>query len=238
MEYKNVGVRGKNLFSFEFNFFLCTIIFSLLYEAPPPQTEEIPEDDSSKNPDIEERKQLSIRDIVDLQETGFTVKIQPPGTESFELQVQLFSHYLLKKITSFVCLSEFLFWISSNSLLSQVSGQMLVAELHQVLMDHEITCHRTCFSLQQGGSMLDSLTMLSSIPGIQEGALIKVVEGNCLLFFLFFILFVVSLFENSLGYNHCGDMPQNYPARLCTSYKNDLKMLFFTPHNWYTIFLH
>lgn len=55
---------------------------------------------------------------------------------------------------------------------------MLVAELHQVLMDHEVTCHRTRFSLQLGGVVLDSLTELRSVQGIQDGALIKLVEGN------------------------------------------------------------
>uniref|UniRef100_A0A3Q0SQI9 Clustered mitochondria homolog n=1 Tax=Amphilophus citrinellus TaxID=61819 RepID=A0A3Q0SQI9_AMPCI len=87
----------------------------------------------------------NIQDIVELQETGFTVRIQPPGTESFELQV---------------------------------SGQMLVVELHQVLMDHEITCHRTCFSLQLGGTTLDGLKELRSIQGVRDGALIKVVEES------------------------------------------------------------
>lgn len=67
---------------------------------------------------------------------------------------------------------------------------MLVVELHQVLMDHEITCHRTCFSLQVGGAALDGLTELRSIQGIQDGELIKVVEGNCLvLHFLLLLLF-------------------------------------------------
>lgn len=55
---------------------------------------------------------------------------------------------------------------------------MLVVELQQVLMDHEVTCHRTCFSLQMGGTALDSLAELRSIQGIQDGALIKVVEGQ------------------------------------------------------------
>uniref|UniRef100_A0A8C2ZJZ6 Clustered mitochondria homolog n=1 Tax=Cyclopterus lumpus TaxID=8103 RepID=A0A8C2ZJZ6_CYCLU len=89
-----------------------------------------------------ERK-LSIRDVVALQETDFTLRIQPPEKDSFELQV---------------------------------SSQMLVAELHQVLMEHEISCHCTCFSFQLGGIALDSLTELSSIQSIQDGALIKVVE--------------------------------------------------------------
>ncbi|KAM9846424.1 clustered mitochondria protein homolog [Aulostomus maculatus] len=108
--------------------------------APPCQMEETP-----KNEGADKREQLSIRDIVDLQETSFTVTIQPPGTDSFELQV---------------------------------SGQMLVAELHQLLMDHELTCHRTCFSLQLGGAVPDSLTEMRSIEGIQNGGPIKVVDGS------------------------------------------------------------
>nr|XP_046267647.1 clustered mitochondria protein homolog isoform X2 [Scatophagus argus] len=113
--------------------------------APPRQTEESPEHDPSQQSNVDRSEQLSLRDVVDLQETGFTVRIQPPGAESFELQV---------------------------------SGQLLVAELHQVLMEHEITCHRTCFSLQLGGTTLDSLTKLCSIQGMQDGALIKVVEES------------------------------------------------------------
>ncbi|XP_070700176.1 clustered mitochondria protein homolog [Pempheris klunzingeri] len=114
-------------------------------KAPPSQIEESTEDDRPEQSDADKSKQLSICDVVDLQETSFTVRIQPPGTESFELQV---------------------------------SGQMLVVELHQVLMDHEITCHRTCFSLQVGGTVLDGLTELRSIQGIQDGGLIKVVEDS------------------------------------------------------------
>uniref|UniRef100_A0A3B3VU54 Clustered mitochondria homolog n=1 Tax=Poecilia latipinna TaxID=48699 RepID=A0A3B3VU54_9TELE len=80
-------------------------------------------------------------------EDEFTVRIQPPGAESFDLQV---------------------------------SGQMSVSELHQVLMDHELTCHHSCFSLQLGGAVLDSAAKLGSIQGIQEGALIRVVEDSYL----------------------------------------------------------
>uniref|UniRef100_A0A3B4ZTG7 Clustered mitochondria protein homolog n=1 Tax=Stegastes partitus TaxID=144197 RepID=A0A3B4ZTG7_9TELE len=94
---------------------------------------------------LNDDKRQQLKDIVELQETSFTVRIQPPGAESFELQV---------------------------------SGQMLVAELHQVLMDHEVTCHRTCFSLQLGGIALDGLAELHSIQGIQDGALVKVVEDS------------------------------------------------------------
>lgn len=62
---------------------------------------------------------------------------------------------------------------------------MLVAEVHQLLMEHENTCHRTCFSLRLGGVPLDSHAKMSSIQGVQEGAVIKMEEGNCLLFYFF-----------------------------------------------------
>ncbi|XP_029304608.1 LOW QUALITY PROTEIN: clustered mitochondria protein homolog [Cottoperca gobio] len=113
-------------------------------KVPPSQTEESPEDDGPQQSDADKRT-LSISDVVDLQDTDFTVRIQPPGTESFELQV---------------------------------SGQMIVTELHQVLMEHEVTCHRTSFSLQLGGTALSGQSELRSIQGIRGGALIKVVEDS------------------------------------------------------------
>ncbi|XP_061595697.1 clustered mitochondria protein homolog [Cololabis saira] len=118
-------------------------------KVSPCLTVDIPEEDLQQLPDDEERKQASLQDVVDLHESAFTVRIQPPGTESFELQV---------------------------------SGQMLVAELQQLLMDHELTCQCTCFSLQLGSATLDGLAELSSIQGaqgvqgVQDGVLIKVVE--------------------------------------------------------------
>ncbi|XP_021163395.2 clustered mitochondria protein homolog isoform X1 [Fundulus heteroclitus] len=87
----------------------------------------------------------SLGDAADLHEDCFTVMIQPPGTDSFELEV---------------------------------SGRMLVSELHQVLLEHELTCHRSCFSLQLGNTALDGLAELGSIEGIQDGALIRVVEDS------------------------------------------------------------
>uniref|UniRef100_UPI00358E5CE2 clustered mitochondria protein homolog isoform X2 n=1 Tax=Myxine glutinosa TaxID=7769 RepID=UPI00358E5CE2 len=58
----------------------------------------------------------------------------------------------------------------------QVSSQEMVQEIHQVLMDREDTCHRTCFSLQLDGNVLDNFAELKSITGLCEGAVIKVVE--------------------------------------------------------------
>uniref|UniRef100_A0A667ZKA8 Clustered mitochondria homolog n=1 Tax=Myripristis murdjan TaxID=586833 RepID=A0A667ZKA8_9TELE len=129
-------------FSSSYSYF---VFCALLLTAPPGQNEKGSTNNGTEQADADKREQHSIQDVVNLQEMGFTLRIQPPGAEGFELQV---------------------------------SGQMLVAELHQVLMDHEITCHRTCFSLQLGGTMLDSLTELRSIQGIQDGALIKVVEDS------------------------------------------------------------
>lgn len=57
--------------------------------------------------------------------------------------------------------------------------------MHQLLMEHENTCHRTCFSVRLGGVSLDSHTKISSIQGVQEGAVIKLEEGNYLLFYFF-----------------------------------------------------
>ncbi|XP_048468577.1 clustered mitochondria protein homolog isoform X2 [Rhincodon typus] len=58
----------------------------------------------------------------------------------------------------------------------QVSPQEMVQEIHQVLMDREDTCHRTCFSLQLDGNVLDNFSELKSIEGLQEGSNLKVVE--------------------------------------------------------------
>ena len=57
----------------------------------------------------------------------------------------------------------------------------LVQEIYQVLTDKEDTCHRTCFSLQHNGQVLDNFAELKTIEGLKEGSIIKVVEGKCLL---------------------------------------------------------
>ncbi len=54
----------------------------------------------------------------------------------------------------------------------------LVQEIHQVLMDREDTCHRTCFSTQLDGVTLDNFAELKTIEGLKEGSLVKVVEGE------------------------------------------------------------
>lgn len=58
----------------------------------------------------------------------------------------------------------------------QVSSMELVQEIHQVLMDREDTCHRTCFSLQLDGVTLDNFAELKNIEGLKEGSVIKVME--------------------------------------------------------------
>jgi protein TIF31 len=58
----------------------------------------------------------------------------------------------------------------------QVSSMELVQEIHQLLMDREDTCHRTCFSLQLDGITLDNFAELKTVEGLKEGSLIKVVE--------------------------------------------------------------
>ncbi|XP_053562254.1 clustered mitochondria protein homolog isoform X2 [Bombina bombina] len=83
------------------------------------------------------------QEVIVIQDTGFTVKIQAPGIDAFTIQV---------------------------------SPQEMVQEIHQVLMDREDTCHRTCFSLQLDGNVLDNFAELKTIEGFQEGSVLKVVE--------------------------------------------------------------
>lgn len=54
--------------------------------------------------------------------------------------------------------------------------QHFFQEIHQLLMDREDTCHRTCFSLQLDGNTLDNFAELKNIEGLKEGSIIKVVE--------------------------------------------------------------
>lgn len=58
----------------------------------------------------------------------------------------------------------------------QLSSMELVQEIHQLLMDREDTCHRTCFSLQLDGTTLDNFAELKSVEGLKHGSTIKVVE--------------------------------------------------------------
>ncbi|XP_055626056.1 clustered mitochondria protein homolog isoform X2 [Toxorhynchites rutilus septentrionalis] len=58
----------------------------------------------------------------------------------------------------------------------QVSSMELVQEIHQLLMDRDDTCHRTCFSLQLDGVTLDNFAELKNIEGLKDGSIIKVVE--------------------------------------------------------------
>ncbi|XP_075686934.1 clustered mitochondria protein homolog isoform X2 [Rhinoderma darwinii] len=63
-----------------------------------------------------------------------------------------------------------------DSIEIQVSTKELVQEIIQVLMEHEDSCHRTCFSLQFDGNVLDNFSELKSVEGLQEGSVLKVVE--------------------------------------------------------------
>uniref|UniRef100_A0A915BII9 Clustered mitochondria protein homolog n=3 Tax=Parascaris univalens TaxID=6257 RepID=A0A915BII9_PARUN len=58
----------------------------------------------------------------------------------------------------------------------QVNSNEMVQELHQVLLERESTCHRTCFSLHLNGVALDHFTELKNIAGLREGSILKVVE--------------------------------------------------------------
>ena len=43
----------------------------------------------------------------------------------------------------------------------------LVQEIHQLLMDREDTCHRTCFSLHLSDQTLDNFAELKTIEGLK-----------------------------------------------------------------------
>ncbi|XP_017049476.1 LOW QUALITY PROTEIN: protein clueless [Drosophila ficusphila] len=58
----------------------------------------------------------------------------------------------------------------------QLSSMELVQEIHQLLMDREETCHRTCFSLQLDNVTLDNFAELKTIENLEQGSTIKVVE--------------------------------------------------------------
>ncbi|CAH2295223.1 clustered mitochondria homolog [Pelobates cultripes] len=58
----------------------------------------------------------------------------------------------------------------------QVSPKELIQEIIQVLMEHEDSCHRTCFSLQFEGNVLDNFSELRTVEGLKEGSVLKVVE--------------------------------------------------------------
>lgn len=60
--------------------------------------------------------------------------------------------------------------ISPNTepLTLQVSSMELVHEIHQLLMDREDSCHRTCFSLQLDGVTLDNFAELKNIAGLER----------------------------------------------------------------------
>lgn len=58
----------------------------------------------------------------------------------------------------------------------QVTSSELVQELHQMLMDKEETCHRTCFSLQLDGQVLDNFSELKAIEGLKDGVTIRLVD--------------------------------------------------------------
>lgn len=53
----------------------------------------------------------------------------------------------------------------------QLSSMELVQEIHQLLMDREDTCHRTCFSLQLDGVTLDNFAELKTIEGLKHGSI-------------------------------------------------------------------
>ena len=90
------------------------------------------------------------------------------------------SHFYFTDIYYSFLRSSTKYLVSSHLILFfsilKVSSMELVQEIHQLLMDREETCHRTCFSLQLNGNTLDNFAELKSIEGLTDGAVLKVVE--------------------------------------------------------------
>lgn len=82
-------------------------------------------------------------ELILIQDSAYTIKMQVPGIEAFDLQV---------------------------------TSMELVQEIHQMVMDKEETCHRTCFSLQLDGIVLDKFSELKMYEGCKDGAVVKLVE--------------------------------------------------------------
>ncbi|PIK50907.1 putative clustered mitochondria protein-like, partial [Apostichopus japonicus] len=119
----------------------CSALSTPPEELPPDALAPLAKDAETK--DEKDAPSNKVEDVIVIQDPTFTLKIVPPGSEPFDLQV---------------------------------SPQEMVQEIHQVLMDREDTCHRTCFSLQLDGSVLDNFAELKSIKGLKEGSVVKVVE--------------------------------------------------------------
>ena len=51
-------------------------------------------------------------------------------------------------------------------------------EIHQMLMNKQETCNRTCFSLKLDGVSMEKFCELKTIESLKEGSIIKLVEGK------------------------------------------------------------
>lgn len=58
---------------------------------------EEPESKQNGNADVDGGEESNEQEVIVIQDTGFTVKIQAPGTEPFDLQVQISSSVVCEK---------------------------------------------------------------------------------------------------------------------------------------------
>ncbi|GMT19885.1 hypothetical protein PFISCL1PPCAC_11182 [Pristionchus fissidentatus] len=65
---------------------------------------------------------------------------------------------------------------SSDRFDVQVNNTEMLQEIHQVLLEREGTCHRTCYTLQLDGKPLDHFTEIRNVPGLKSGSTLSVVE--------------------------------------------------------------
>lgn len=127
------------------------------------------EEEDSKSSDEEEDEQKTEKKKEDEQKENEDKETKPENEEKDQ-------EVILIQDTSFTIKIQAPGVTESFEL--QVSSMELVQEIHQVLMDREDTCHRTCFSLHIDGreGALDAFSELKTIPELTEGTVVKVVE--------------------------------------------------------------
>ena len=138
------------------------------------EEEECEKMESESVPKDSEGKELP-EDVYYVHDAGLTIKIVAPAAEPFEIQVRQLRRKLRLIICCLFCQLYVVFIILSFcNFQLQVSSSEIVQELHQLLMEREDTCHRTCFSLQLDGNTLDNFAELKSVAGLKDGSVIKV----------------------------------------------------------------
>ena len=65
----------------------------------------------------------------------------------------------------------------SDPIVVQLTNHDTVQDIRQVILEKPECCYRTCFSLYLATTRLDDFMELHDIPGLNEEAVVKVVDG-------------------------------------------------------------